>query len=134
MKAHLASITALLTPHTVYPTEAPAAPSMPYYLLWASGGTPGVEQAVDDVRLDIDAMVGVTTVATSDDGVRIAQAQARAILAPSGRAKVLTVTGRSAILRLADSRPVEVDTDVVYPGTGSPFFGVDMYRLISTPA
>jgi len=134
MLAHITAIKALLTAHTAYDTAAPANPPMPYYLVWGPGGTPGVEQAVDDVRLDIDAMIGVTTVAANPTAVRVAQGQSRGVLAPGGHAVALTVTGRAAWLRLFDSQPIEPDNAVTLPDTGHPCYGVDMYRLISTPS
>ena len=134
MLAHIAAIKALLTPHTAYDTIAPANPTMPYYLVWGPGGTPGAEQSITDARTDIDAMIGVTTVAANPTAVRVAQAQARAILAPSGHAVALTVTGRTAWLRLFDSQPIMADPAVTLPDTGQACYGVDTYRLISTPS
>lgn len=140
MLAHVRAIKALLAPlgYDVYfgdavkrGTGGMVVPlTYPYLLLWTSAGLPGVEQAVDDVRLDIDGQVGVTAVATTADGVLIVQNRVRGVLAPGGRAVALTVPGRAAWLRLLDSRPVDIDRAI----TAHPAFSVDVYRLISTPA
>jgi len=129
--AHLTAIKALISPLTpVYIGDATGATVLPYSLIWSSVGLPGVEQAVDGVRADIDSPIGVTTVATTVEGALIAQKRVRGVLAPGGAAKVLTVAGRDARLVLFDSLPVTIDRDV----TPHVAVSIDMYRLISTPA
>lgn len=130
MLAHLSAIKALVSPlMPVYIGDATGATVLPYSLLWSSSGLPGVEQAVDAIRTDIDTTVGVTTVATTVEGALIAQKRVRGVLAPGGAPKALTVAGRTAWLLLFDSQPVTIDRDV----TPHVAVAVDVYRLISTP-
>lgn len=134
MIAEVAAIRALI-PYTTYFVDVPTTPAYPYVLVWSGSGAPGVEQDVTDARTDIDTMVGVTAVAGTADGVLIVQAAVRAVLCPAGQPKSLTVPSRTAVLRLFDSQPVTVDTDVTITATGRhPAYGVDLYRLISVPA
>ena len=131
MIAHLAAIKALVSPlMPVYIGDATGATVLPYSLLWASGGLPGVEQAVDAIRTDIDTTIGVTTVATTAEGALIAQKRVRGVLAPGGSAKSLTVSGRIAWVVLDGPPFTAVDRDV----TPHVVWAMDVYRLISTPA
>lgn len=136
MIAHVAALKALLAPlgYPVHFTEAPAAPTMPYVLLWTSGGSPSLEASIVGETSTHDSSLGVTVVAGTPDGVLIVQERVRATLTPLG-VGTLTVPGRLAWLRLMDSRPVAVDPAVTITATGKhPAYGVDMYRLVSTPA
>jgi hypothetical protein len=135
--AHITALTALLTTAGIRVSyvDGPEVPVLPYVLLWGGAGLPGVDQPITDVRTDIDSMIGVTAVALTPEAVLIVQSAVRAVLAPSGSAKTLTVTGRIASMRLADSQPITVDTAVVDTATNRhPCYGVDLYRLISIPA
>jgi len=131
MLAHLTAIKALVVPlMPVYIGDATGATVLPYLLLWSSGGLPGIEQAVDGIRTDLDTTVGATFVATTAEGALIAQKRGRGVLAPGGAPKALTVAGRTAWLVLFDSQPVTIDRDV----TPHVAVAVDVYRLISTPS
>lgn len=136
MKAHVAALKAAL--EVLYPThyvDASGATGYPYLLLWSSPGTPGVEVALDDAQTDLDETFGITHVAATPEGVLTMTQRVRDVLTPRGRPGRLTVAGHSVWLRLDDSRPIDVDRDVVIPATGRhPAFGVDLYRLTSTPA
>ena len=136
MRAHIDAIRALIpSTFTTYFVDVPTAPTYPYVLIWSSAGTPGMEQALTDERTDIDTQIGATMAAGTPEGVLIVQSAVRAVLMPGGKPKSLTVPGRVAVLRLEDSRPIAVDRDVTIPTTNRfPAYGVDLYRLISTPA
>lgn len=136
MKAHVAALKVALT--TLYPTyfvDASGATSYPYLLLWTSPGRPGDEVALDDAQTDLDETFGVTHVAATPDGVLTMTQRVRDVLTPGGHPGRLTVAGHAVWVRLDDSRPIDVDRDVTIPATGRhPAFGVDLYRLTSTPA
>lgn len=136
MRAHIAAIKALIpSAYTVYFVDVPSAPTYPYVLLWTSAGSPGLEVSACGTNLDIDAVVGVTHVATNPDAALIVTSKVRAALQPNGRILPLTVAGRAAWLKFYDAQNVQVDRDVTLPGTNShPAYAVDMYRLTSTPA
>lgn len=137
MKAHIAAITAVLEPlgWPVHFVDATGQTTPGYVLLWTGAGAPGTEVAVCGTLTDLDARVGITAVAGTPDGVLDMQAAIRAVLQPAGRPLALAVPGRRAVLRLTDSQDVQVDRDVVYPPANrNPSFGVDLYRLVSTPA
>ena len=135
MKAHIDAIKALIpTAYKVYFVDVPEAPVYPYVLLWTSAGSPGVEANLCGANADIDAVVGVTHVATSPDGVLAATSKTRAALQPNGRIKSLAVAGRAAWLKRYDAQAVQVDRDVTLPAPNRhPAFAVDLYRLTSTP-
>lgn len=131
MKAHYAAIEAALTAlYTAYVVDVPDTPTLPYYVLWGPAGTLPEESTVAGrLSTDFDTDVYVTAVAGTGEGVLTMQAAARSALA------TVTVSGRSVAVTLADSRPLMVDRDVVLPDTDRhPVYGVDVYRLQSTPA
>lgn len=133
MQADIAAIRALLTAagRTNYYVTVPGTPTLPYDLVWSSGGGLPVERPVTDVHADVDELIGVTTAAGTPEGVLIAQGITRAALDLQSPA----VAGRVTSLELVDSRPIQIDLDVVIPGTNrNPAYGVDMYRYRSTPA
>lgn len=133
MRAHIDAIMAMLAPlgHAVYFVDVPDLPAMPYILVWSSAGTPGREVPLCDERTDLDTQIGVTSVAATPLGALTLSASVRALL--DGSEPV--TPGRSARLDLADSRPVDVDRQVTIPGSDRhPAYGVDLYRLRSTPA
>lgn len=136
MRAHIAAIKALIpSAYTVYFVDVPDAPTYPYVLLWTSAGSPGVEANMCGANLDIDAVVGVTHVATSPDGVLAATAKTRPALQPGGRIKRLAVPDRAAWIEFYDAQNVQVDRDVTLPSSNRhPAYAVDLYRLTSTPA
>lgn len=135
MKAELAAVKALLSPlHTVYEVTATGALTYPYYLMWSSTGNAPVERSVRAETTDIDDTFGVTTVALSADTVGTAAAAARAALCPSGLPASLTVAGRVVMVAFFEARPIQDDKDVTLASGAHPVFGVDLYRLVSTPA
>lgn len=135
MRAHITAIGAALTSASLksYFVEAPSQPNIPYVLLWTGSGSPPVEDSIA-TRGDFEATLGLTSVAGTPEGALIVQAAARAALAPFASGST-AVAGRIAWLTLEDSRAVQVDTDVTVTATGKhPAYGVDIYRLRSTPA
>lgn len=131
------AIRALLTAtgHVNFLGEVSGTPPANYYLIGISGGSPGVEQAIDGMRADIDDQVQVTSVAGSIAGVLIMQDLARNALTPGRMPRQLTVAGRHAVLVFDGSERLGVDRDVTNPTTNKhPAFGVDSYRLVSTPS
>lgn len=137
MRAHVDALKAMLAPlgYPVHFVEVPAPATYPYVLLWAGVGAPGLEQAVDDVRQDIDTTLGVTGVGSSPESALALLEKVRTVFAPGGHHATVVVTGYQTTLRLYDSRTVTLDVDVTLSGTSRhPAYGVDLYRLIATPA
>ena len=135
MIAEFAAVKARLTPlHTVHEITATGTLTYPYYILWSSSGNAPVERSVRAETTDIDDYVGVTTVGLTASSVRDGAAAARAALCPSGLPSSLTVTGRVAVLTFSEARPIQADTDVTLTSGVHPLYGVDLYRLVSTPA
>lgn len=108
---------------------------MPYVLLWASAGVPVEERSECGPGGEFTDALGVTAVAGTPDGVWIVQEAVRGVLSPGGRTTRHDVDGDVMWLALFDSRAVQIDRDVTITGTNRhPAFGVDLYRLTSTPA
>lgn len=136
MREHVTALKAALAPlgYPVHFVDVVGEPAYPYVLLWTSAGTPSTELPLCDTA-DIDDTVGVTGVGLSPEAVLAVLSRVRGVLSPSGRPVPLTVPGRAAWTRLRDSRTVQADRDVTVTGTNRhPFYGVDLYRLVSTPA
>lgn len=131
MREIIATVRAALSglPYEVYDTDVTdPRPAFPYVLLWGSGGVPSEFSLTGAV--DLADRLGVTTVALDADAVRAAQARVRSAL--DGLAT--STSSRRLWLRLADSRPFEVDREVTDTATNrQPIFGADLYRLDSTP-
>ena len=135
MRAELDAIEALMgATYTIYSDRVPASPTMPYLILWSSTGAPSPEVSVLGEISSIEASVGVTAVSLSKRVALTALERMRAALNPGGLPKTLTVAGRHAVLRLHDSLPVSEDTSVTFVGGTHPMSGVDLYRIVSTPA
>jgi len=135
MRSHVTAIRAALTTASLvnYFADAGTDPTLPYVLLWTGSGAPPIEDSIAS-RGDFEATLGVTSVAGTPEGVLIVQAAARTALAAFASGST-AVTGRIVWLTLEDSRAVQVDRDVPVTATGRyPAYGVDMYRLRSTPA
>lgn len=131
----LAAITTLLGPLglPIFDTDATGATGYPRIVLWTSTGRMA-GATLDDVRGDVEGMVGVKVTAATPAAVRIHAAAVRAALTPTGL-RDLTVTGRRARLEHFDSRAVQVDRDVTIPGTNThPAFADELFWLVSTPA
>lgn len=135
MKAHIDAMRACIpSGYETFWVDVPGTPTYPYVLFWASSGNPGSEVPICGPMDDLEALVGVTVVAANPDAVLYMQGIVRDALSPGGRRTRLDVAGRSASLKLSDSRTVQVDRDVTLPGTNRhPAYGVDMYDLHSTP-
>ena len=135
MDETVAAIKAALTAAGVtnYYVDAPSSRTYPYALVWSSAGRPDIEPALVESSAFSDDL-GVTVVAASPEGVLSVGERVRAALAPfDGGSGV--VAGRITYLHHYDSRPVQVDRDVTITATNRhPAYGVDMYRLVSTPA
>lgn len=120
------------TPYTAYFGDVPEAPGYPYVLLWTSAGA--VESNVLGGVRDLAEPLGVTMVATTSIGVLSASRHVRAALVGFAPA---SATWRVEALRPPyDSRAVQVDRDVILPGSGGsghPAFAVDMYDLAGPP-
>ena len=131
MKAHYAAIeTALTALYTTYVVDVPVTPTLPYFVLWGPSGTlPEESTVVGQLSTDFDTDVYVTAVAGTAEGAFTMQAAARSALSS------LSVAGHLVAVTLSDSRPLMVDRDVILPNTDRhPVYGVDVYRLQSTPA
>lgn len=136
MKAHIDAVKTLLAPWgmPVHYGDVPDDPShpttYPYVLLWSSAGRM-ISDEVCGTPDDLNDLLGVTTVAATADAALVAVRKVRSYL----MGKRPSVAGRYVQpLRLADSRPVEVDEQVSLPDTNRhPAYLVDLYRLISEP-
>ena len=127
MKADIDAIVALAATSgsPAYFVDVPTEPAYPYHLIWSSGGGLAPERPVSDSHADTDELIGVTTVAGTPAGVLIAQANVRTVL----DLKSPVVAGRTTILELVSSQPVQMDRDVKIPTTNrNPAYAVDMYR------
>lgn len=112
----------------VYDTTVPTVPALPYVLLWGTNGTPSIESLVGPA--DVSDRLGATVVAGTADGVRQVTATVRAVL----DAGEWTTGGRHIETHLWDSQAIQVDDDVILPGTNAhPCYGVDIYALTSVP-
>jgi hypothetical protein len=127
MKADVDGILALAATsgYATYFVDVPTEPTYPYILIWSSGGGLSPERPIADTHADVDDLIGVTTVAGTPAGVLIAQAVVRGVL----DLKSPVVSGRTTILELVTSQPVQLDRDVRNPTTNkNPAYGVDLYR------
>ena len=131
MKAHYAAIVAKLAAlRTTYLVDVPVTPTLPYYIVWGSSGMlPAESRVTGQLATDFDTSVNVTAVAGTGEGVLTLQAAARTALTS------VTVSGHQVAVTLVESRPLMVDRDVILPDTDRhPVYGVDIYRIQSTPA
>ena len=129
--AHLEAVAELIVPlgYAVYLVDVPVTPSLPYVLLWSSAGRL-VADAICDEQRDLDDLLGVTNVGGSPAAAMTVAGAVRAVLMDAEP----DVAGWASLLRLADSRAVEVDRDVKVPELGRhPSYAVDIYRYRSTP-
>ena len=116
----------------VYLVDVPEGitPSFPYYLLWSSTGN-DVTESLADCDEFLNDQLGLTTVGLTPEAVWSATAKARGAL----KGHALVVAGRKVEpLKLTDARAVQADRDVTLPNSNRhPYFGVDLYRLVSEP-
>ena len=131
MKAHITAILAALSPTIdAYYVDVPDGATYPYVLLWGSPGGAGVESSIA-ADSDMSDLLGVTVVDIEPTNVLSAVQTVRGILNGLRPA----VTGRQVLLTFEYSSTVQPDKTVKLPETGSfPFYAVDRYRLIDTPA
>ena len=132
MQAELAAIRALIDAlpvvAAVYDVTVPTLPTLPYVIVWDQGDTASAEVMAGD---DVHALVGITHVAGTPEGVRTVRAAVRAVLDDARP----VVPGRSVELHRFDARAIEIDNDVTIPNTSThPAYGVDIYSLTSVPA
>lgn len=117
----------------VYLVDVPegVTPTFPYYLLWSSTGN-DVTESLADCDDFLNDQLGVTTAALTPEGVWSATAKARGVL----KGHALAVEGHKVEpLKLTDARAIQADRDVTLPNSNRhPYFGVDLYRLVSEPA
>lgn len=134
MKDDIVAIRALLTAAnlTNYFVAPDGTPAYPYVLVWSGSSALSAESAVQDSHADIDALIGITAVAGTPEGVLIAQQAAQAALDLTSP----VVAGRVTLMVLQPgSPPIQLDRSVTIPNTNrNPAYGVDMYRYRSTPA
>lgn len=135
MRAHVAAIKAQLESagRQVYVVDVPegVVPTFPYYLIWATTGDERSDSLCNTDRY-IDTEVGVTNVGLTPDSVWAVSATSRGLLQDWSP----VVEGRAVHpLDRTEARAVLPDRDVTLPNTNRhPYYGVDLYRLISEPA
>jgi hypothetical protein len=131
---HIAAFKAALEADdiTTHFGTVPSPVTYPYVLLWSSSGVAPVEDSVAPIG-DLEGNLGVTSVALTGDAILTLQAKARIALAAFASGSTV-VAGRIVWLNLFESRPVSIDERVTLTGGAHPGFGVDVYRLRSTPA
>lgn len=129
--AHLEAVADLIAPlgYAVYLVDVPTSPAFPYVLLWSSAGRL-IADAICDEQTDLDDLLGVTNVGGSPAAAMTVAGAVRTVLMDAEP----DVDGWSSLLRLFDTRTVEVDREVTIPELGRhPSYAVDIYRYRSTP-
>jgi len=120
------------TGRQVYLVDVPEGitPTYPYYLIWSTTGSDETS-SLDDEDEYLDDRVGVTNVGLTPEAVWSAAAKSRGLLVGHS----LAVDGRKVEpFRRPEARDVQADRDVTLPNTNRhPYFGVDLYRLVSQP-
>lgn len=133
MRSHFDAIKALLAPlgRPVYVVAAPGSVAYPYFILW------GLVGALDSVDLEatqdtVSDLLRVTCVGETPEAAMELQRLSRAALIDHRP----VVAGRTVHeLRMVSAEQVMPDRDVTLPNTNrNPFYGVDIYRLISEPS
>lgn len=144
-RAHWTALKAALEPlgYEVYFTDATTknlpdgtreVPAPPYLVVWSDSGRIDSPDLAD-AHVGTDARFGLTWVATSPEAALVVGERARNHLTPAGRGDLPGVPGERVWLLHEDTRGVQVDRDVVARDSNRhPAYGVDMFRLISTPA
>lgn len=132
------------SPYPVFDTAVPQTvpdgwsgvwPPPAYHLLTVPGSPIARDRVLSDDLADVNVLVQVTSTAATPAGARTVMAAACSLLAPAGGTTLLPASGWRAWLRHFSSEPVTVDLDVTIPETTlHPAFGVDIFRLIATPA
>lgn len=127
MKARLET-----TGRQVYLVDVPpgVTPAYPYYLIWSTTGSEETS-SLDDEDEYLDDRVGVTNVGLTPEAVWSAAKKSRSLLVDHA----LAVEGHKVEpFRRPEARDVQADRDVTLPNTNRhPYFGVDLYRLVSQP-
>src|SRR5690625_6692958 len=138
MMAHLSAMKALIESErgfTVYVMSTPEPNSIryPYVLISPGYGRLG-ERPLGDRLESIDHDLQVRSVGTSPASMLGLLGAVREILSPGRGPRRLSVAGRKASLRFLRHEMADQDRDVRVTATGQhPIFGVDAFRLISTP-
>lgn len=115
----------------LYDGQVPGDPRFPYLVLWtAPGDRPA--PTLDNSHVQFDTRLHTTYVGGNAAAVRIVLAKVETALLDVRP----TVAGRSCWkLTKLFSEPIRQDEDVTIPGTSlHPMYGVDVWRLASTPA
>lgn len=140
MRDHLRALAAHLAP-LGYPVhlyradgaDAGTVPPVPYLVLrgaWDVGEVP-VCGATDD----LDTEVRITGTATTAEGAGVVLDRVRDFLSPSAGWSTVPMAGRTVrVKRVRSEIPPDADLDLRLPNSNRhPGFGVDSYRLHSTP-
>jgi hypothetical protein len=115
----------------VHYVDAPTHPDVFPYLVLGSTSGRMLAPALCAELVDLDDLLRVMVVHTTPEAVIAAHAQVRAVLHDTHPA----VVGRAVTVRWFGSEPVAVDRDMTVMTTNRhPAYGIDIYRLTSTPA
>ena len=144
MRSHLnalaAHLAALGYPVHLYRANPPAGadedtvPPVPYLVLrgaWDSGD----EIPLSDATTTLDTEVRVTATATTAEGAGVVLDRVRGLMSPRSDWTRVPMEGRVVQVKRARAEiEPDVDMDLRLPGSNRhPGFGVDSYRLHSTP-
>lgn len=144
MRAHLRAVAARLEvlgyPVHLYRANPLAGedegtvPPVPYLVLNGSWGV-GDEIPVCDETETLDTEFRLTATATTAEGAGVVLERARGLLSPRANWTAVPMTDRVVQVKRARAEIVPtVDMDLRLPGSNRhPGFGVDSYRLHSTP-
>ena len=132
LTAHVAALKAVLSGggFVVYVGDVTGTVSYPSVMIQAATGLPVSVNLASDQE-EVSEGVNVTVVDDSPANCMVTIEAVRALL----HGLVIEVDGRSCEpLRLTGAQPVVVDRDVTITGTNRhPAYGVDTWRLVSTP-
>lgn len=144
MRPHLRALAAHLAPlgypvhlyraHPVDGQPVDTVPAVPYLVLrgaWDSGD----EIPACDKSATLDTEVRVTATATTAEGAGVVLDRVRALLSPLSNWTAVPMADRLVQVKRARAEiEPDVDMDLRLPGSNlHPGFGVDSYRLHSTP-
>lgn len=131
MKTLIESIEARLASegYGTYFVSVPDAPAYPYVLLWTGSGR--LEASTLAGTRDLRDSLGVTMVSTFALGVLEMSKIVRDALV--GFAPASDAWDVAEFREPYDSQVVQPDRDVALPGSGYPFYAVDLYALDGTP-
>lgn len=109
-------------------------PPVPYLVLRGAWGS-GDEVPASDSTTTLDTEVRVTATATTAEGAGVVLERVRGLLSPRSDWTSVPMDGRVVQVKRARAEiDPDVDMDLRLPGSNRhPGFGVDSYRLHSTP-